>query len=54
MIDQHKLYDEWVELGQFVFDEGDSQQCVILTDKTDEIGLKRRIGFDAIKWIFLG
>jgi hypothetical protein len=54
IIDQHKLYDEWIELGQFVFDAGDSQQCVILTDKTDEIGLKRRIGFDAIKWIFLG
>ncbi|HRU94295.1 MAG TPA: hypothetical protein P5195_03565 [Anaerolineae bacterium] len=52
IVDQHKLYDEWAELGQFVFDGG-AMHCVILTDRTDEIGLKRRIGFDAVKWVFV-
>jgi len=50
-INQHKFFDEWVEIGQFEFDQG-VQYCVILTDKTGE-WRKHQIGFDAVRWSLL-
>ena len=53
IVDQWDYSNDWAKLGRFVLDEG-AIQCVVLTNNTDEPGLKTAVGFDAIKWVFAG
>jgi hypothetical protein len=52
VVNQAKEFNEWVELWPepLPFDSV-STQCVTLADNTGE-GLKRQIGFDAVKWVW--
>lgn len=50
VVDQSDYYGEWVSLGIYDFNGGDSYEYVSLSDITYEPYLSTMIAFDAIKW----
>lgn len=49
VVNQNALYDVWTSLGDFDL-WADGSHCVRLLDITGERTVKRKIGFDAVRW----
>jgi hypothetical protein len=53
LVNQYIYYDAWVSLGTYAF-TADGSEFVFLNDVTGEPYLARQVGFDAVKWVYVG